>query len=98
MVDHVLAFGTIYLLGVSLWAVALVLYDKRASRRGSWRIKENTLLLVSALGGSVAMLITMRRVRHKTRHTKFMVGIPIMIVLQIATVSLFLWWRNGGRF
>lgn len=95
-VDIILAIGALYLLGVSLWAVALVLYDKRASRRGFWRIKENTLLLVSALGGSVAMLIAMRRVRHKTKHAKFMVGIPVMIVLQAATVGLLLWWHMRG--
>ncbi|HBK85525.1 MAG TPA: DUF1294 domain-containing protein [Firmicutes bacterium] len=95
-VDIILAIGAFYPLGTSLWAVALVLYDKRASRRGSWRIKENTLLLISALGGSVAMLITMRRVRHKTKHAKFMVGIPAMIILQTAAVGLMLWWQLRG--
>lgn len=95
-VDIILAIGALYLLGVSLWAVALVLYDKRASRRGSWRIKESTLLLVSALGGSVAMLITMRHVRHKTKHAKFMVGIPVIIILQAATAGLLLWWQMRG--
>ncbi len=93
MGDFVLAFVVFYLLGVNLLAVALVLSDKRASRRGSWRIKESTLLLVSALGGSVAMLITMRRARHKTQHAKFMIGIPVIIILQVAAAGLYLWWR-----
>ena len=96
MRDYIPAFCALYLLGTSLWAVGLVLYDKRASRIGSWRIKERTLLLVSALGGSVAMLMTMRLAHHKTRHAKFMIGIPVIIVLQIAAVGLFLWWRMGA--
>ena len=96
MHDSILLFGAVYLLGVSLWAVGLVLYDKRASKRGSWRMRERTLLLTSALGGSLAMLIAMRLIRHKTQHAKFMVGIPVVIVLQIAA-GLFVWSRLGPR-
>ncbi|MCL2071914.1 MAG: DUF1294 domain-containing protein [Oscillospiraceae bacterium] len=44
------------------------------------------LFFVSAIGGSVAMLLTMRAVRHKTQHKRFMVGLPVIIVLQIAVV------------
>ncbi len=50
------------------------------------RIPEKTLLIISALGGSVAMLITMRAIRHKTQHMKFMIGIPAIIVAQCALV------------
>lgn len=96
MGDFIRTFSAFYFLGISLWGVILVLQDKRASRRGSWRIKESTLLLVAALGGSVAMFITMRRVRHKTKHIKFMVGIPVMIILQAVIVGLLLWWRLKG--
>lgn len=91
-------FGTIwsyigiYFAFINLLAVILTLRDKSAARRHKWRIKENTLLLVSAIGGSPAMILTMRIARHKTKHTKFMVGIPVIIILQIAAV-LFIWWR-----
>ena len=85
----------IYLAAVSLLAMGLTWYDKRAARSVSRRIKERTLLLVSALGGSVAMLMVMRLIRHKTKHSKFMVGIPIIIILQIAAV-VFIWWRLKG--
>ena len=54
------------------------------------RVPEGRLLLLSALGGSVAMLLTMLLIRHKTKKTKFMVGIPAIIVLQIAVVLLIL--------
>ena len=48
-----------------------------------YRISEFTLMLFSALGGSVAMLLTMLLIHHKTRHVKFMVGIPVIIILQL---------------
>ena len=85
----------LYLAVISLWAVFLAAHDKRAARRGARRVRERTLLLVSAIGGSAAMLVTMRVIRHKTKHVKFMVGIPAIIVLQIAAV-LFIWWRMKG--
>lgn len=50
------------------------------------RIPEKNLLIISALGGSIAMLITMRAIRHKTQHTKFMVGIPAIIIAQCVLI------------
>ncbi|MGI6357935.1 MAG: DUF1294 domain-containing protein [Bacillota bacterium] len=97
MPDYILAWGAAYLLGVSLWSGGLVLYDKCAAPRGWRRIRERTLLLAAALGGAVAMLFTMRLVRHKTKHAKFMLGIPAIIVLQIAVVGWIVWLRLGAR-
>jgi len=71
--------------------VGLVIYDKWAAKRGAWRIKERTLLLVALLGGSLAMLVAMRLAHHKTRHAKFMLGLPAIIVLQSAFIGWFLW-------
>ena len=72
-----------YLFVLSLVAVILTVSDKLRARRGGWRVPENTLLLVAALGGSAVMLLTMLLIRHKTRHPRFMLGIPLMLVLQI---------------
>ena len=83
-------------IAVNLWAICLTVYDKRAAKKGARRVRERTLLLVSLLGGSIAMLVTMRFVRHKTKHAKFMVGIPVIILLQIAATILFFWWKNNG--
>ena len=83
-----------YLGVVSVIAIILTLHDKRAAQKRNWRVKERTLLIVSALGGSVAMLLTMLAVRHKTRHAKFMAGIPVIIALQVAAVLVTLHWRG----
>ncbi len=77
-----------YLGVISVIAVVVTIADKVKAKRGAWRVPENTLLLLSALGGSIAMLVTMLLIRHKTKHLKFMLGIPIIIVLQIPL----LWW------
>lgn len=93
--DNIWAYIGVYLAFISLLAVILTLRDKSAARRYKWRIKENTLVLVSMLGGSVAMLVTMLIARNKTKHLKFMVGIPVIIISQIAAL-LFIWWRLKG--
>jgi len=82
-----------YLAAISLLAVVLTIRDKRAARKNKWRVRESTLLLVTALGGSVAMLLTMHVIRHKTKHAKFMVGIPVIIALQIGlAVAAWRWF------
>ena len=76
-----------YLASISLISIIVCIYDKIAAKHNpKHRTRERTLLLLSAVGGSVAMLLCMLLIRHKTRHAKFMVGIPIIIVLQIAAV------------
>ena len=78
-----------YIVAVSVVAVVLCCYDKMAAKSKMWRIPEKVLLILAALGGSVAMYATMKIIRHKTRHNKFMVGIPVIILLQIAIISVF---------
>ncbi|HEX2985900.1 MAG TPA: DUF1294 domain-containing protein [Caproiciproducens sp.] len=75
-----------YLIIINLFAVLITVSDKRRAQANRWRIPENTLLLISALGGSPAMLLTMRLIHHKTRHKKFMLGIPAMLILQICII------------
>jgi len=73
-----------YLLAISFISVVLCAWDKMCAIKRRRRINEMTLLGVSFIGGSVAMYLTMRIIHHKTRHSKFMLGLPLMIVLQLA--------------
>ena len=91
MPDNILLFICGYFAAISLVAMIVTIQDKCAARKSSWRVKERTLLFVSLLGGSVAMFLTMCGIRHKTKHAKFMVGIPVIIILQIAAV-VFIGW------
>ena len=81
----------IYLILINLIAVIVTIYDKLCAVKRRWRIKESTLLLLSALGGSICMYITMLLIRHKTRHIKFMLGIPLILIVQL--IIAFLIWR-----
>ena len=79
-------FPTIYFAIISIIAIIVCIYDKKISKKNKveLRVPEKNLLIISALGGSVAMFITMLLVRHKTKHVKFMLGIPLIIIAQIA--------------
>ena len=80
-----------YLIVISIISVIVCLYDKFAAKVAKrHRTREAFLLLLSALGGSVAMFLTMLIIRHKTKHVKFMLGIPVIMVLQaIAAFAIF---------
>lgn len=77
----------IYLISINILGIILTIYDKIASKKfRKNRVRENVLLLIGALGGAVSMYITMKLIRHKTRHKKFMTGLPIIFFLQMAFI------------
>lgn len=80
---------------ISLTAVILTAADKRAAIQHRPRVPEKTLLWIAVLGGSLAMYITMKLVRHKTKKTKFRIGIPLILLTQV--VLLYFIWRFGGK-
>lgn len=80
----------IYFAVISIISAVVCVADKRRAVKGKWRVKESTLFLLCALGGSAAMYITMRLIRHKTLHKRFMIGIPLIIAVQIALSVLLL--------
>ncbi len=82
----------LYLLLINAVGFALMLIDKWKAKHNRWRIKEATLMTVAALGGSVGSLLGMYTVRHKTKHLKFTVGIPLILVAQIFA-AIYLIWR-----
>lgn len=54
--------------------------DKIKAERHQWRISENTLLLISFLGGATGALTGMVVFKHKLSKKKFALGIPILLV------------------
>ena len=61
-----------------------MLADKIKAKKKAWRIPEATLMGVAAIGGSFGSLVGMQLWRHKTKHPKFSVGIPVLLALHIA--------------
>ncbi len=80
----------VYLSIINALSLALMLVDKEKARRKRWRIPERRLLAVAALGGSAGCLLGMYLFRHKTRHPRFFIGVPVMLVVQIVLVLLLL--------
>ena len=89
----------LYLLAVNLIAFILMWRDKRlAKKENARRIPEKTLFLWALLGGSVGAIAGMYRFRHKTKHWYFVVGMPAILILQIALVILAFYLKNHVFF
>ena len=71
-----------YLLIINAAGFLLMLVDKWKAKKNRWRVRESTLLLVAALGGSVGSLAGMYLFLHKTQHLKFTLGIPLILAAQ----------------
>lgn len=73
-----------YLLLVNTGAFLTMGIDKSKAKHGKWRISEKTLFLLAAVGGSIGSLAGMYTFRHKTKHTKFVVGMPAILIVHMA--------------
>lgn len=73
----------LYLFIMNAAGVISMLVDKRKAKKKLWRIPEATLLTIAALGGSVGSLIGMYTFRHKTKHIKFTLGVPAILMAQL---------------
>lgn len=78
-----------YLIIISVTAAIITVYDKLAAKLlPRHRIPEKLLMLTALSGGAAAQYLTMQIIRHKTRHKKFMTGLPVMIVFHIIIIAL----------
>ena len=75
---------SIYIILINLIAFVVFGTDKRKARNGQWRVPESTLFILAIIGGSIGALLGMLVFRHKTKHRKFTIGIPLILALQIA--------------
>lgn len=78
----------IYYIIISMYGIAITVSDKKRAVKGKRRISENHLMITGLLGASLPMFITMKIIRHKTKHPKFMIGLPIESVFHIILVIL----------
>ena len=78
-----------YIVVINLVSFMMFGIDKYKARRGQWRISEATLLVVAAIGGSIGAWMGMKVWHHKTLHSKFRYGVPIMLLAHIALIAYF---------
>lgn len=75
-----------YLLVVNVVGFVLMFVDKKRAQNNQWRIKEATLFLTAAIGGSIGSMLGMKVFRHKTKHLSFLIGMPAIFIIQVALV------------
>ncbi|MBO4309645.1 MAG: DUF1294 domain-containing protein [Lachnospiraceae bacterium] len=80
----------IYLAVVNLLGLILMGVDKSRAKRRKWRVPEATLFLVAAIGGSLGSIAGMYIFRHKTKHLYFVIGMPLILVIQIIAAAILL--------
>ena len=73
----------LYLILVNAVGFLLMTADKIKAKKNLWRIPEATLIGVAVVGGSLGVMIAMNLMRHKTKHPKFFIGVPVIFALQV---------------
>jgi len=79
----------IYLLLINLITFFIMWVDKKKAKWGKWRIQEKTLFILCAIGGSIGGICGMYTFRHKTKKTRFVIGFPLILIIQILCAILF---------
>lgn len=79
----------LYLLAINLFGFFIMWLDKRKAQKGSWRIPEKTLFIVTALGGGIGTIAGMYTFRHKTQKLNFVIGFPFITILEIIGIIWF---------
>lgn len=88
----------LWTIAISVVAVVVTIWDKRAAKARHRRVPEATLLWIGFFGGATAMFTTMQAIRHKTRKPKFMIGLPLMMILHVLLASCLLVWCSLTLF
>lgn len=84
--DITKSIAIIYLLIINLTAFIMYFFDKTRAIKRRWRIPEATLLFIAALGGSLGAFAAMKVFRHKTKHPKFYITVPLLVIFHIAVI------------
>lgn len=81
----------LYLIIINALALALMRADKRKAVKDAWRIPEAVLMGSAVIGGSLGAILGMELFRHKTKHLKFKLGLPAILVAQLLLAGI-IWW------
>lgn len=81
---------------ISVLGVALTVYDKKIAGTGRRRIPESTLMLIGLFGAALPMYLTMKKIRHKTKHNKFMIGLPAEVLLHVVIAAAIIYFSAAS--
>ncbi len=80
----------IYFIIINLIGFFIMWLDKRKAKKGAWRIPEKTLFIITALGGGIGTITGMYTFHHKTKKIQFVIGFPLITILEVITIIWFL--------
>ena len=86
--DHPGMLGLAYLVIINLAGFASMGIDKKKAEKEKWRIPEKTLFFIAIIGGSIGSIAGMQVFRHKTKHSRFTVGMPLILAFQLMMAAL----------
>lgn len=96
MNEYIYWLTAAYFSVIWLFSIILTVKDKLSSKKNKRRVPEKTLMLLGLFGGAIPMYITMKIIRHKTRHKKFMLGLPAEIIIQTGIIALIFYFKSVG--
>ena len=80
----------VYLVIINAVGFLYMLADKYRAKKSLWRIPEARLMWTAILGGSAGIMVGMYLCRHKTKHPKFSLGVPVIFAVQVTLLALML--------
>lgn len=75
----------IYIILVNIYGIYIMYVDKKRAKEKKWRVPEIKMFLVAVFLGSVGIILGMKFFRHKTKHFKFVYGMPLVLFIQVYT-------------
>lgn len=78
----------IYFAAVNIISFFIIAYDKHKARKAGWRVPEIRIFLIGLIMGAPGIYAGMQIFRHKTQHKKFVIGIPVLIILNVICIYL----------
>ena len=90
-------FLLIYILAINLYGIFVMYSDKKKSQKKSWRTPESTLFAIAFAFGALGIFMGMRLFRHKTKHNKFVIGIPLILIVELFIFFKYIYkmvWRQ----
>ncbi len=76
----------LYVFLINVLSFIIIGYDKKKAKIGGWRVPEKKLLLIACIGGAAGVYLGMMHFRHKTKHSLFLYGVPLLILLNMVTL------------
>ncbi|MHC0037411.1 DUF1294 domain-containing protein [Pseudoneobacillus sp. C159] len=75
---------------INIYGFILMGFDKSRAQKGGWRISERALWITAICFGAIGTTIGMNAFRHKTKHSSFRIGFPLLAVIQVVLIYLYL--------